>query len=540
MRFGNEAWPGAGPLSRVMAVVRKLGPRGGVWTLALVIAASLAFRLHVAASCSLWIDEAITRRGLGQPWIELLKGPSETHPPLMYWLARSGIALFGDDDLGLRAVSLGFGCVLLAAVYELCLEFGLSIRRALLVVATLAMNPFFIRHATEARHYAILAAFVTLATTRALRGLRAEARARDLLGFAAAALAAGATHYSGVAYAMALLAALVLGAGLRFKQSRPPRLRMQVGVLLGLLVALGFLASRAVALGRDYGVGAGAAPSRSLYDTELLLQILREFSQLASNVQWAYFVQPVFALIGLALLSLRQRGVARLIPLGIGLVPCLSLPFVSADHFIAARYVAPSIVFYHLGGCFALFATAERAAAEIAPASRVPWLAPLVSVLMLGSLCSARAREFPSGFGAGADDYRSLQRYFIANLARDTKLVSYVGGFGGLMFGKIYPIGSRPLSLERLVPLQGTERYLVIEIHADGPDRRAEFQELLEDHLGVTPEQWQALPRLSLPHSVYQQPVPARLVLLSKHRKLELRRRIARERLKALSIPRAQ
>jgi dolichyl-phosphate-mannose-protein mannosyltransferase len=514
MGFGSEAEQLGRSISVWNTIERTLTARRGAWTLAVIVLLSLAFRVHVSRECSFWLDEAITRQGMLKPGSEILTGPSETHPPLMYWLLAPAIELFGASETGLRAVSLFFGCVLLAAMYELCLELRLSVGHALIVVATFALTPFFLRHATEARHYAIVAAFVTLATTRTLRGLGPQPRARDLVGFAAAALAAGATHYFGVAYAFALLAALVVGLALGWKQSRPPRPLAMLGLLLGLLASLGFLASRALELGRSYDVGSGGTETLPLFDTELLDEIVREFSFLM-NGTWSSVIEPGLVLIGITLLSLRLRGIARLLPFGLGLAPCLFAPFIAAEHFVAARYIAPSSVFYHLAACVTLFTAVGRAAVELGRGARPTLLAPLVGWLALASVLVARLREFPSGFGAGGDDYRGLQRYFVSNLAKDTRLVSYLGSFGGLMLGTEYPIGSRPLRLEQFRPVRNIHRYLVIEIHVDGPQRIAEFEALVKRRFGLSQAQWRALPLVPLPHSIYQPAVPARLVELS-------------------------
>lgn len=502
---------------RWQVIAQAFTARRGLLLLSGIILISLAFRLHVSRECSLWVDEVITRRGLLKPWVEVLKGPSETHPPLMYWLVGPVIELFGASETGLRAVSLFFGCVLLAATYELCVELELSVSRALAVVATLALNPFFIRHATEARHYAMVAAFVTLATTRVLRALRLRARTRDFVGFAAAALAAGATHYFGVAYALALLATLVAGVGLGGTAAWPPRWRLllvPLGVLLG---GLSLLAYRAAALGRAYGASAVGADSARGFDRELFFEILREFSFMTDPV-WAIVLQPALALMGLLSLSLSLRGLARLLPIGIGVVPSVVAPFITANHYVAARYVAPSIVFYHLAACVALFAAIDRLRAEFTKSGHSVRLAPILGGLALAVVLVARLREYPKGFGAGGHDYRGLQHYFTTNLAPDTRLVAYDGGFGKLLLSKFYPIGSRPLPLEKFSLLSDVERYLVIEIHVDSPERRATFESLIEERLGLSPEEWRALPLVPLPHSVYQAPVPARLVHIPKAR----------------------
>src|SRR5690349_20308528 len=136
--------------------------RTHIAVLGCLIVASLVFRIYVSIRCSLWYDEVWTLHYSSAPWPQLLRGPSREHPPLMYVLVRLVTDVFGTSELAVRAVSLFFGCVLLVAVYLLCLELAFTKTEALVGVAFVALGPFFIRHAVEARQYAMLAALTTL------------------------------------------------------------------------------------------------------------------------------------------------------------------------------------------------------------------------------------------------------------------------------------------------------------------------------------------------------------------------------------------
>jgi len=494
-------------------IERATKARRGWVALAGIVLLSFAFRLHVARECSLWLDEVLTQIGALKPWPKVLGGPSKDHPPLMYLLVRVATDLVGSSETGLRSVSLLFGCVVLVALYELCLELGLTIWRALIVVSTLALSPFFIRHATEARHYAILAAFSTLATTRALRLLRGPQRARDLIGFAVSAVAAAATHYFGLAYALALLGLVSLGVAQRWSETPTSRRRAAPAALLVTLAPLGYLALRAAAVGRGYAVSEAGETASPEFNLQLPGEIAREFSFLANNVWWLE-LEAGLALVGLALFSRQLRGVARALPLGLGLAPCIAALFLSGQHSVAPRYLAPSLVLYHLGACNALFAAFDRLRLVLTPGGRLAWLAPSAGGLVLAGLLVARLREYPNGFGAGVDDYRGFQRYFSDKLARDTVLVAYPGPFGRLLLGSNSQGAARAVGLERLRPVRGVKRYLIVEIHSDTPARQAEIESLVDRAFGLPAQAWRSLPRVPVPHSTYQAAVTARLLQL--------------------------
>ncbi len=501
---------------RWTAIRSFLTRRYGVLVLATIVLSSLAFRVHLASECSLWLDEVTTHAGVRRPWPELLRGPSRTHPPLMYWIVAGAVELFGDDETGIRSVSLFFGCVLLIATYELCLELKLGVERALVVVALLALSPFFVRHATEARHYAMVGALSTLATTRVLRVLQVPRRS-DLIGFAGAAVALAWTHYFGLAYALSLIGVASIGLFPHWRSfSRKQRLAL-LGLFSVVCVALGLVAVKAATVGRHYAVGTINGEATLALNTGLLSGLPREFSFLANNSAWSLVGQPLLALAGLFILGLRLRGVARLVPIGLGIVPCLAAMLLPASHFLAPRYLAPSAVFYHLGVCVALFVAVDIVRRGLIDDARLRRLAPLVGWTMLVAVLFARLREYPKGFGAGDVDYRGLQRYFVDELARDTRLVAYYGVFGEMMTRK-YRIGSRPVRLEHFRGVRGIDRYLVAEFHIGAGEGRAAVGSLVEEHFGLSAEEWRALPLVRLPHSKYQAPVAARLVQLAQDR----------------------
>jgi len=493
-------------------IERTSAAQGGTIGLACIVLLSLAFRLHLARDSSLWLDEVDTHFDVLAPWSVLLYGPSREQPPLMFVLVRLATYIFGTGEAGLRSVSLFFGCVLLVAVYELCLELGFTVWRSLIVVATLALTPFFIWHATEARMYAILIACTTLATTRTLRALRGIPLLRDVIGLGVSAVAAAATQYFGLAYAFALLGAVAISLALRWRTIPASRRAAVIGVLLVCLVPLGYLTHRAAMLGRFYAVRSVGMSTGPTLNLDLLLEIWKAFSFLTQDL-WRFVLEPGLVVIGLVLLSMRLRGVARTLPLGLGLAPCVFALFLSGQHFIAARYLSPSLVFYHLGACTTLFAAVDGLQRVLAPAGRVALLAPGVGGGLLIGLLIARMHEYPDGFGVSGEDYRGCQRYFLANLARDTALVTHPGSFGDLIFGREYNVGSRPISLEKFRPRRGINRYLIVELHSN-KERQAEVASLVEQKLSITSQAWSSLPLVPLPDTTYQPAVRAHIVQL--------------------------
>ena len=154
--------------------------------------------------------------------------------------------------------------------------------------------------------------------------------------------------------------------------------------------------SRSVQLrsGEFTSVGAIDTAAGPIFSSELLQDILHDFSFLTNEV-WSVVLQPGLTLVGLVLLSRQLRGVARALPLGLGLAPCVAALFISGQHFIAARYLAPSAVFYHLGACVALFAAVDQIQLLLARGKWPALLAPHVGGLVLIGFLAARLQEYP-------------------------------------------------------------------------------------------------------------------------------------------------
>lgn len=481
--------------------------------LGLLVFASLIFRLYISSECSLWYDEITSTRGQAEkPWGRVLAGPVREYPPLFFIISKLGLSLLGPTPLGIRLFSLFFGCVLLLAAYALSRELGLSEERSLLAVVALSLCPFFLRHAVEGRHYSMMMALLTLAATFALRLLKDPTRVGSLAGFAVSGSLGAGSHYFAVPYVCVLVGVVVLGwASARERPRLTPRQWAHVGVGLGVptLVLLRLLWS-AVALQRWYATKEQPAPAMN---TDLARSILTSFSFLEHPV-WAFGVQPALSLVGSWLLFRRLSGWARVVPLGLAFGPCLVAPFFSSGHFLAARYLAPSFVFYQLGAYVALFAAADRVAAlHFAPAGygRFP---ALLGRLLLALPLLLRLAQYPEGYRAGKEDYAGLQRYFRQELAHDTRLVVFTGIHGERLVLMQYPVGSPPVPLERFEPVAGIRRYLLAEFQVDDRERRSKLEALVERHFGLQPATFRALPLVPLPHSSLQEPVVARLLEL--------------------------
>lgn len=187
-------------------------PLAGVDVVAVAMVVGVTVVLRFVTSSALWLDEALSVNIASLPPGEIVDAlRQDGHPPLYYLLLHGWMELFGDGDVAVRALSGVF------SVGALPLAFSIGRRRSgsaggAAVLFVLALTPYSLRYATEARMY-------SLVSLLALAGwLLADDLRRDDLGGRAIrwrwlglALVTGAallTHYWTIHLGVAAVACL--------------------------------------------------------------------------------------------------------------------------------------------------------------------------------------------------------------------------------------------------------------------------------------------------------------------------------------------
>lgn len=182
-----------------------------------LLAIGLFLRLLVLGG-ALWGDELSTNfvvNGFGVadfPW--LLRNSKEATPPLFFvltWVTKE----FGGPE-GLRLVSLLAGVAAIPLTYLLGLE-TVGRRAATVGAALVALSPFQIFYATEARAYELLMLTCLIASYALVRAL-SSGRTSWWVGYGVASAAAMYTHYA----AVFVLAGLFAWAFIAHPEARKP------------------------------------------------------------------------------------------------------------------------------------------------------------------------------------------------------------------------------------------------------------------------------------------------------------------------------
>ncbi len=131
--------------------------------------AGLLLRFYNLGGNSLWLDEASTlmfaRQSLAGIWESTAGG--EFNPPLFYWLEHA-MLFFGESEFVLRLLPALLGVLTIPVVYFIGKEFR-DQNVGLIAAALLAFSPFHIYYSQEARAYAPMLFFFSLALNMSCR-----------------------------------------------------------------------------------------------------------------------------------------------------------------------------------------------------------------------------------------------------------------------------------------------------------------------------------------------------------------------------------
>lgn len=162
----------------------------------LILGLGTFFRFYNNTSLALWHDEAFSAlyiRDYG--WSEMMyRIGLDVHPPLYYWLLRGWSYIFGFELLSLRGFSILFGVLTIWAGYLFVRKAFGNHKLALLAAFLLAINPFQVQYAVEARMYTLGTFLVLISSFWLLKAVETGKR-KDWIIYGVLVAASLYTHY---------------------------------------------------------------------------------------------------------------------------------------------------------------------------------------------------------------------------------------------------------------------------------------------------------------------------------------------------------
>ena len=108
--------------------------------------------------------------------IKSLAAEDPQHPPLYYTLTRFWVQWFGSSVAVTRSVSAIISLLVFPCIYWLCLELFESSLVGWVAVALIAVSPFHVLYAQEARQYSLWTVTILLSSATLLRAMRLETK----------------------------------------------------------------------------------------------------------------------------------------------------------------------------------------------------------------------------------------------------------------------------------------------------------------------------------------------------------------------------
>jgi uncharacterized membrane protein len=98
------------------------------------------------------------------------------HPPLYYLLSRVWWELFGSSIATIRSLSVVFSLLVFPCIYWLAWELFQSTKVSWMAIALVAVSPFHLLYAQEAREYSLWTTTILLASATLLRAIRLKSK----------------------------------------------------------------------------------------------------------------------------------------------------------------------------------------------------------------------------------------------------------------------------------------------------------------------------------------------------------------------------
>jgi uncharacterized membrane protein len=197
------------------------GQQRALASLGTAVAVVAGVVLRFVTTSPLWLDEAQTARIASLPLGRIADTlrHHDGHPPLYYWLLHGWMDLVGHGDEAVRSLSGLFAVAALPLAWKLGDRVG-GPRLARWTLVLVALSPFAVRYATEARMYSLVMLLV-LALALALDRLLERPRPTRAVLVAVLVGALLWTHYWSL-YLLAVVGGLLLVRWWRDKEVRRP------------------------------------------------------------------------------------------------------------------------------------------------------------------------------------------------------------------------------------------------------------------------------------------------------------------------------
>lgn len=347
-------------------------------------------------------------KGVGST-ISSLAQDAPQHSPLYFVLARFMTQLTGDPIWGTRLLSAFFSLLVFPALYWLCLELFESPLVGWVAIALIAVSPFHVFYAQEARQYSLWAAITLLSSATLLRAMRLQTpkswiayTLTVILGLYAYLFAILVSFSHGI-YALILE---------RFRLSKTIRM----GLLANLIALIAYSPWIWVVIDNSRRIQQNTGwMDRQIPPLAIAKLWARNFSygffdlQFGYDDPFVYAIPFIFILVAYSFYFLVRRAPIKiwLFVVTLAAVPflCLALPdlFLGGSRSIVARYIVPSYLGIQLAVAYLLGTQLTNFSLKIW--QQKLWQILMVTVITSGVISCAIMSQADTWWGKSASYY---------------------------------------------------------------------------------------------------------------------------------------
>jgi 4-amino-4-deoxy-L-arabinose transferase-like glycosyltransferase len=345
--------PGASAFTRAWSPSRAWIVVGSVALLGIV--------LRLLLVRGIWVDEAISIHQAHMSLSGMLHNlrATDNHPPLYFLILWGTVRVLGSGDLAVHIPTIIAGTLLIPAVYVTGQEL-FDRRTGVLAAVFTAFGPLLIWYSQEARPYAFLMLFATLALWAQMKVLR-DGRLRYWVAYGALTIALIYTHYFSVIPIAIQQVAFAAVIWHRSKRGEPVKQLVTHYWVTWIAIAVAIAPLAAYAhqqFANDVLTGQGTgAPSAGATSTGVSQTGHPDIYALLANFVWALWgyhanstmlaigaLWPLLMLLALALLG-RGRSPESMLVLALAVVPPLVLMAIGfKDRFLfEVRYFSGAV-----------------------------------------------------------------------------------------------------------------------------------------------------------------------------------------------------
>ena len=498
------------------------------YVLALIVLVNLAFRIHLARECSLWIDEMLAYWfARDSTWSTIFThGATLNHPGFPHLMTKITLLFLEPSEMNLRLYSILFGSIAIPVFYILCRRLKFSATPALLITLSISFSRFYIRHATQSVQYSAYLLWI-LVMVLVLQKIYEQPDRKMLWGvFSFLSLLSCFTHYFAVGYVVLLWMVLLILILVRFhKKDSKARKTLHLYLIFGCIFLVLFMVWIGPAFLKMSKEGENRPSLKELhYSYPFLKKCLGHFVWTGFPRQgYPIYAQLSMTLLGIVLLLFRYKNLESIAfsLIIIFVFPLLVVGFMVTGHFIDPRYIIPSYAAYTIISAYPIVFVYEWVCNRKGQYSQIKKnLAGVGLCVVFLSPLVYYFSGYPQSFQwiVGLNDYRAFSEYVDKELPKDTRVIIIQDqgwpNRGRQIFNEYYKINREVYSLYEYDANKAIGKFLFIELRLKEEDEKKRYQAFL-NHFGLEKKQYDNAPYLPVPSGKYQPPVKAKLIDLS-------------------------